>query len=86
MLRRLILTVEGYVALAATIFDTLDLISKEVEEAMSGDRTINGLATESYLTATEIRMEPEAHVGVGIVRLDYLIEYRNLENAADTVA
>ena len=80
------LSIEGYVALSATVLDTLDLIAKEVEEAMAGDRTINGLATESTLNSTEIRMEPELHIPVGIIRLNYSVEYRNLETAADAAA
>lgn len=80
------LSIEGYVALSATVLDTLDLIAKEVEEAMAGDRTINGLATESTLNSTEIRMEPESHIPVGVIRLNYSVEYRNLETAADAAA
>lgn len=84
--RALSLIIEGTVALSATILNNLDLISKEVEEAMAGNRTINSLARNSYLQNTEIRMEPEAHIPVGIVRLTYLVEYANFETASDAVA
>ncbi len=84
--RALSLIIEGTVALSATILNSLDLISKEVEEAMAGNRTINSLARNSYLQNTEIRMEPEAHIPVGIVRLTYLVEYANFETASDAVA
>ncbi len=84
--RSMILVIEGIVAMSATILNTLDLISKEVEEAMAGNRKINSLARDSYLQSTDFRFEPEAHIPVGIVRLNYFVEYANLETASDAVA
>jgi len=38
------------------------------------------------LQSTDFRFEPEAHIPVGIVRLNYSVEYANLETASDAVA
>jgi|1_EtaG_2_1085319.scaffolds.fasta_scaffold08422_4 hypothetical protein len=84
--RSMILVIEGVVLMASTILNSLDLISKEVEEAMAGNRTINSLARDSVLQSTDFRFEPEAHIPVGIVRLNYSVEYANLETASDAVA
>ena len=84
--RSMILVIEGVVAMASTILNSLDLISKEVEEAMAGNRSINSLAIDSYLQSTEFRIEPEAHIPVGIVRLNYFVQYANLETASDAEA
>jgi len=84
--RSMILVIEGVVLMASTILNSLDLIAKEVEEAMAGNRSINSLARDSYLESTDFRFEPEAHIPVGIVRLNYFVQYANLETASDAVA
>ena len=79
MTRTLNVVVQGVVG-ATTPDDTLDLISKEVEVALAGDVTINSLANNSFLSSTEIEFNAEGAKPIGIVILNYVVEYRNLDN------
>ena len=81
--RLLNVVIQGVVS-ATQPDDTLDLISKEVEVAMAGDRSINSLANDSYLSSTEIEINAEGAKPIGIVRLNYVVEYRNLDNNPET--
>ena len=83
MTRVLNIVIQGVVS-ATQPDDTLDLISKEVEVAMAGDRSINSLANDSYLSSTEIEINAEGAKPIGIVRLNYVVEYRNLDNNPET--
>ena len=83
MPRILNVIVQGVVG-ATTPDDTLDTISKEVEVALAGDVTINSLANNSFLSSTEIEFNAEGAKPIGIVRLNYLVEYRNLDNAPES--
>ena len=77
--RMLNVVVQGVVAMA-TPDDTLDLISKEVEVALAGDVTINSLANNSFLSSTEIEFNADGAKPIGTVILNYIVEYRNLDN------
>ena len=77
--RMLNVVVQGVVAMA-TPDDTLDLISKEVEVALAGDVTINSLANNSFLSSTEIEFNADGAKPIGTVMLNYIVEYRNLDN------
>ena len=79
MTRSLNVVVQGIVS-STQPDDTLDLISKEVEGALAGDVTINSLASNSYLSSTEIEINADGSKPVGIVMLNYVVEYRNLDN------
>ena len=79
MTRVLNIVIQGVVS-ATQPDDTLDLISKEVEVAMAADVKINDLADNSYLSSTEIEINAEGAKPIGIVRLNYVVEYRNLDN------
>ena len=83
MTRFLNVIVQGVVG-ATTPDDTLDDISKEVEVALAGDVTINSLANNSFLSSTEIEYSAEGAKPIGIVRLNYVVEYRNLDNAPES--
>ena len=83
MKRLLNVIVQGVVG-ATTPDDTLDTISKEVEVAIAGDVTINSLAKNSFLSSTEIEYNAEGAKPIGIVRLNYVVEYRNLDNAPES--
>ena len=83
MTRTLNVVVQGIVS-ATQPDDTLDLISKEVEVALAGDVTINSLASNSYLSSTEIEINADGSKPVGIVMLNYVVEYRNLDNNPET--
>ena len=84
MKRLLNVIVQGVVGTATNPDDTLDTISKEVEVAIAGDVTINSLAKNSFLSSTEIEFNSEGAKPIGIVRLNYVVEYRNLDNAPES--
>ena len=79
MTRSLNVIVQGVVG-ATTPDDTLDLISKEVEVALAGDVTINSLANNSFLSSTEIEFNADGAKPIGTVILNYIVEYRSLDN------
>jgi len=79
MSRTLNVVVQGVVS-ATQPDDTLDLISKEVEIALAGDVSINSLASNSFLSSTEIEINADGAKPVGTVMLNYVVEYRNLDN------
>ena len=77
--RILNVVVQGVVS-ATQPDDTLDLISKEVEVALAGDVTINSLANNSFLSSTEIEFNADGAKPIGTVMLNYVVEYRNVDN------
>ena len=77
--RILNVVVQGVVG-ATTPDDTLDTISKEVEVALAGDVTINSLANNSFLSSTSIEFNADGAKPIGTVMLNYIVEYRNLDN------
>ena len=79
MTRILNVVVQGVVS-ATTPDDTLDTISKEVEVALAADVKINSLANNSFLSGTEIEFNADGAKPVGTVMLNYVVEYRNLDN------
>ena len=79
MTRFLNVTVQGVVG-ATTPDDTLDTISKEVEVALAGDVSINNLANNSFLSSTTIEFNAEGAKPIGTVMLNYIVEYRNVDN------
>ena len=79
MTRFLNVTVQGVVG-ATTPDDTLDTISKEVEVALAGDVSINNLANNSFLSSTTIEFNSDGAKPIGTVMLNYIVEYRNLDN------
>ena len=81
--RTLNITIQGVAAETSDVDDKLDLIAKEVETALSGDRDINCLAQNSFLTSTEIEINGDGAKTVGTLRLNYQIDYRVYDNAPD---
>lgn len=79
MRRILTVVIQGVVS-AVNPDDTLDLISKEVEIALAGDVTINSLADNSFLSSTEIEFNSDGALPIGTLMLNYIVEYRNLDN------
>ena len=79
MTRFLNVIVQG-VESATTPDDTLDDISKEVEVALAGDVTINSLANNSFLSSTSIEFNSDGAKPIGTVMLNYIVEYRNVDN------
>ena len=81
--RILNVVVQGVVS-ATQPDDTLDTISKEVEVALAGDITINSLANNSFLSSTEIEFNADGAKPIGTLMLNYVVEYRNLDNNPET--
>ena len=79
MTRFLNVIVQGVVG-ATTPDDTLDDISKEVEVALAGDVTINSFANNSFLSSTSIECNSDGAKPIGTVMLNYVVEYRNVDN------
>jgi len=85
MSRQLSVVVEGYVKANSNFDDTIDTISKEVEEAIAADRTLNGLAKDCYLESTEIEFNGEGEKPLGYVGLTFLTNYYVKETNPDIV-
>ena len=57
MSRELSVVVEGYAKATSNFDDTIDTISKEVEEAIAADRTLGGLAKDTYLEYCKTKID-----------------------------
>ena len=73
--RRLAINIDIYARSTSGLDDSIDAIAVEVEEAIAGDFTVNGLAKEAILSATNIEYSGEAEQPVGIARLSYDVLY-----------
>lgn len=83
MSRELSVVVEGYAKATSDFDDTIDTISKEVEEAIAADRTLDGLAKDCYLESTEIEFNGEGEKPLGYVSLTFLTNYYVKEKNPD---
>ena len=83
MSRELSVVVEGYAKATSNFDDTIDTISNEVEAAIAADRTLDGLAKDTYLESTEIEFNSEGEKPLGYVSLTFLTNYYVKENAPD---
>jgi hypothetical protein len=83
MSRELSVVVEGYAKATSDFDDTIDTISKEVEEAIAADRTLDGLAKDCYLESTEIEFNGEGEKPLGYVSLTFLTNYYVKETNPD---
>ena len=82
--RELDVLIEGYAQANNDIEDTLDTISKEVEDAIGADPLLNGKAVDSELTSTEIEFTSIGESPIGILRLTYRVLYMTLATNAST--
>jgi hypothetical protein len=83
MSRELSVVVEGYAKATSDFDDTVDTISKEVEEAIAADRTLDGKAKDTYLESTEIEFNGEGEKPLGYVSLTFLTNYYVQETNPD---
>jgi len=83
MSRELSVVIEGYVKATSNFDDTIDTISKEVEQAIATDRTLDGLAKDCYLESTEIEYTGEGEKPLGYVSLTFLTNYYVQETNPD---
>ena len=75
--------IEAYVKATVDFDDIVDDICKEVESALGADRTLNNLAKFQYLSATEIQFNGEGDKPVGVVTMNYAVQYRTTTTAPD---
>ena len=89
ILRECVLHIDGYVEASATVLDTLDLISKEVEVAMAttGIVTSGGadLVENHFLESTDIEIIDTEPRPLGVVSMSYYVQYRTSFSAPDVV-
>jgi flagellar basal body rod protein FlgF len=83
MSRELSVVVEGYAKATSNFDDTIDTISKEVEEAIAADRTLGGLAKDIYLESTQIDFNAEGEKPLGFVSLTFISNYYVKEKNPD---
>ena len=83
MSRELSVVVEGYAKASSDFDDTIDTISKEVEEAIAADRTLGGLAKDTYIESTEITFNAEGEKPMGYVSLTFISNYYVQETNPD---
>ena len=81
--RDLTLAVEIYVKGILNVDDTIDNITKEVEEAMATDVTHGGLARDTFLESTEIEFNGEGDVPLAVCTMNYILKYHTAENDVD---
>ena len=85
VLNRLVnIAIEGYVRNITVYDNKIDDICKEVETAMAADQKINGLAKNSFLSSTEIEYTGEGDQPIGVVTMNYVVQYRTATNAPQT--
>ena len=81
--RELSVVVEGYCKATSNFDDTIDTISKEIEKAIAADRTLGGLAKDTYIESTEIEYTGEGEQPVGFITLTFLTNYYVQETNPD---
>lgn len=75
--------IEGVAKATADLDDTLDQIAKEIEIAMAGPpAALLALSDDATLRSTDIDAQ-NAEKPTGHIRMTYLVEYSNAENAPD---
>ena len=82
--RSLTVDVDIYVRATSTFDDDVDAIAVQVEEAIAGDFTVNGLAKEAVLTGTDIQFSGDAEQPIGIAKLTYSVRYITALNDVET--
>jgi hypothetical protein len=82
--RILTVDVDIYVRATSTFDDDVDAIAVQVEEAIAGDFTVNGLAKEAVLAGTDIQFSGDAEQPIGIAKLTYSVRYITALNDVET--
>ena len=76
--------VEGYATTSANLDSVLDTISAEVETAVAGDPTCNGLCKDIFLSNTDVDLTPDGQKPVGSIKLTFECTYRTTTVAPQT--
>jgi len=83
--RTLEITVEGFAKATTNVDESLDIIAKEIEVAMATDLTRGGYAKTTYLISTEFELENIANQQIGVVKLNYTIQYLTTKGDPETL-
>jgi len=75
VIRQLALEIDVYVRETSKFDDDVDAIAVQVEEAMAGNFTLDGLAKFVVLTSTQIQFDGDADQILGVAKLTYSVEY-----------
>lgn len=81
--RELEVVVEGYAKATTNFDDTIDTISKEVEEAIAADVTLGGLSKDTFISSTEIDFNGEGEKPLGFVSLTFTTIYHTKEQDSE---
>lgn len=82
--RDLSVVIEAHAKATANLEDTFDTIAKEVEEAISGDLTINGNAKDVRLDSIDTDFNSDGQSKAGVMTITYIISYFVKENDVET--
>jgi hypothetical protein len=85
LLRTSELIVEGFASANSNIENTMDTISKEVEEALGADHTLNNTCKTHFINSTEITLNNEGNLPLGVVRLAFSIIYRTSQTDVEAL-
>lgn len=86
IIRQVDFALEGMVNGTGSLDDTLDAISRDVEEAILADPTCNNLAKDTVLTGTEIDYNASGEQPVGSVKMTFQVTYRTTETESESPA
>ena len=83
MIRTATINVDAYVRMTNTFDDDIDAICVQIEAAMAGDFTVNGLAKDAILTSSEIDFSGDTEQPIGVARLTYTVRYVTANSDAE---
>ena len=83
-LRNLNIVIEAHAKATSSLEDTFDTIAKEVEEAISGDLTMNGTAKDVRLEDIDTDFNSDGQSKAGVMTIQYVISYMVKENDVET--
>lgn len=69
----------------AGVDDTLDQMAAEIETAIGGDETLDGLVLDITLLRTSVGLTAEGKTPSGRMRLDFAVTYETKSNAPETI-
>ena len=82
--RDLSIVIEAHAKATSNLEDTFDTIAKEVEEAISGDLTMNGNAKDVRLDSIDTDFNSDGQSKAGVMTITYIISYFLKENDVET--
>ncbi len=78
--RQLKMVIEGVGETADDLDDLLDQMAEEIETAIGGDPTFCRQCKGAYLNETKIGLSTAGKRRVGVVRLEYIVNYSTFED------